>query len=821
MKLIPLILALAGLAPLGVQGPGSAAQGPTEGALLATNPDGKELGPCPLEHTDVQVQISGFVARVIVTQKFHNPYDYKIEGVYVFPLSQDAAVDDMTMTVGDRVVRGVIKPREEARQIYEAAKAAGHVAGLLDQERPNIFTQSVANIEPGARVEIQIAYVENLDWTDGTYHFDFPMVVGPRYIPGGGSAPAPMTSGTPTPEVPDADQITPPVVPEGMRAGHDVSLTVRVNAGLPIREIKSTQHEVDVDFTNAAQSEAVVTLKNASTIPNRDFVLTYQTATEDIGDALLTHFDARGGFFTLILQPPARVPPQWIVPREMIFVIDKSGSMNGFPIETAKLTMRQCIENLKPQDTFNLMTFEGGVGFCFDRPVPNTADNRAKAQAYLANLQGSGGTEMMKAIDACLARQEDPQRVRIVCFMTDGYVGNDMAIIDAVRKNAGVARVFSFGIGHSVNRYLLDGMARAGRGEVEYVLSSAQCDAAAQRFSARVSTPVLTDVQVDWGNLQVDEVYPKRIPDLFNAKPVVIKGRYTTAAAGVITLRGRRGNEKYERQITVALPGSESRDTAIASLWARAKVEDLMNQDLTGVQQGNVNATLKDQIVTLGLEYRLLTQFTSFVAVEELTVTRDGAPAKVLVPVEMPEGVSYDGVFGRERAVGGVAGALPASSAETAKLRMAPSSPAPMRGDLRRAPADQAEGPSASSPALEAERLKQIDADHGLTPEQKQAQTLQIKLAAELQGLAAKVGEQKDYREGKVIVRDGRIEIAVYLADVSEKTLSQLKTLGLDILFQTRSTNLVVGTIDVKQLETLALLDTVRHVQLAAYTSGK
>lgn len=800
---------------------------PTEGTLLATGPEGETLGPCPLEHTNVQVRITGFVAQVVVTQKFHNPYDYKIEGVYVFPMSQNAAVYDMTMTVGERVVRGLIKPRDEARQIYEEAKAAGHVASLLDQERPNIFTQSVANIEPGERVDIEITYVETLDWEDGTYQFDFPMVVGPRYIPGGGSAPAPMTTGTPTPEVPDADKITPPVVPEGMRAGHDISIGVEIAAGFPIRELKSAQHEVDVAYRDGLQSDATVTLKNANVIPNKDFVLTYKTATADIGDAVLTHFDARGGFFTLILQPPERVRPEWIVPKEMIFVIDKSGSMNGFPIETAKETMRMCIENLNPNDTFNLMTFAGGVGFCFEKPVANTPENRATALQYLKNLQGSGGTEMMKAINACLGGERDPDRVRIVCFMTDGYVGNDMAIIDAVQKNAGTARVFSFGIGRSVNRYLLDGMARAGRGEVEYVLSEADCKGAAQRFYDRVSTPVLTDIEIDWGELAVEDLYPQLVPDLFSAKPVVIKGRYRTSGSGVVTLRGQRGSEPFERELIVDLPAVPDQNEVLASLWARAKVEDLMDQDLAGAQQGKPDPAIKEAIVKLGLEYRLLTQYTSFVAVEELTITRGGQPTKVQVPVEMPEGVSYQGVFGAEHGGAVYAGLRGKKGAQMrATGAVVAGRPAAQVVPRRAATLDYAEAvaESVAGPLpgrILKEELERIRKDDDLSPEQRREQVLYLKLATELQGLEAKVGADGSYSNGQVKVENGKIEVAVYVADLSKATIEKLKSAGLEVLVQTKSVNMVIGVIEVSKLDALALLDEVRRVQPAPFASGK
>jgi len=388
------------------------------GQLQILDAEGKPVGACPLKYTDVEADIVGFVGRVTVTQTFHNPLDRKIEAVYVFPLPQDAAVDDMVMTVGDHRIIGQIKPRDEAREIYDAAKAAGHVASLLDQERPNIFTQSVANIEPGVEVVIEISYVETLKYEDGVFEWVFPMVVGPRYIPGGGSAPEPMTTGQPTPQVPDADRITPPVTPKGTRAGHDIGLTVHIDAGMNMYGLESELHEIDVQATG--RTRATVTLKNQVEIPNKDFILRYGLATDAIGDAFLVHHDKRGTFFTLILQPPQRVVPEQITPRELIFVLDTSGSMSGYPIEAAKEVMSMAIDAMQPRDTFNLITFAGNTSILWESPKPNTPGNRAAAQEFLGSRQGGGGTEMMKVIHAALGGDHDPGHVRIVCFMTDG-----------------------------------------------------------------------------------------------------------------------------------------------------------------------------------------------------------------------------------------------------------------------------------------------------------------------------------------------------------------------------------------------------------------
>jgi Ca-activated chloride channel family protein len=595
------------------------AQNVTQGGLEAVGKDGKSLGACPLKNTKVQAEITGFLSRVKVTQEFENNFSEKIEAVYVFPLPQNAAVDDMTMRIGERVVRGKIMRREEAREVYEAAKSNGQIASLLDQERPNIFTQSVANILPGEKIIIEISYVETLKYEDGAYEFVFPMVVGPRYIPN---------------SVADATKITPPIAKE--RAGHDISIEVILDAGVPIDNIASKSHEIESTFRSAGSS--LVKLKDEKTIPNKDFILRYDVAGKKIEDAILTHRSEKGGYFTLILQPPDKVAAQDVTPKEIVFVLDTSGSMSGFPIEKAKESMKLALDGLNPQDTFNLITFAGDTSILFEKPVAATSENLQKAQAFLESRQGSGGTEMMKAIRAALDPSDSQQHLRIVCFMTDGYVGNDTEIIAEIQKHPN-ARIFSFGIGSSVNRFLLDKMAEEGRGEVEYVSLKDDGSAAAKRFHERVRSPLLTDISVDFGGMQVADVYPKRINDLFSAKPVILNGRFTKSGSGTIRLKGRSFGREIVREIPVNFPENAPEHDVLATLWARTRITDLMSQDYE-----NKNPEIKEAIINLGIEYRLLTQFTSFVAVEERVVTDGGQPRKIEVPVELPEGVDRKSV---------------------------------------------------------------------------------------------------------------------------------------------------------------------------------
>ncbi|MBK6427456.1 MAG: VWA domain-containing protein [Blastocatellia bacterium] len=475
-----------------------ASDDPTEGQLRAVDASGQLRPPCPLEHTDVDVDVAGFVARVTVTQRFLNPFDETIEAVYLFPLSADAAVDRMTMKIGDRTIAGRIALRDEARATYETARAEGRAASLLEQERPNVFTQSVANIPPGARIDVTISYIETLDYEDGRVEFVFPMVVGKRYVlAAAGKADESMS------------RLSTTTVKSDTRAGHDVSIDVRIDAGVPVSAVASRLHAIET--TPRSGHSAVVHLGARDEIPNRDFVLSWDVAGRKLEDAVLAHRDARGGFVTLILQPPDRVAEADLTPKEVVFVVDTSGSMSGLPMEKSKEVVRYAIDRLNPDDTFNVITFSGSTRILFPEPVPANVVNRAVAMQLLSGTQGGGGTEMMSAIRAALDPSDAEHHVRIVCFLTDGYVGNDLEILSEIRKHAN-ARIFAIGVGNSVNRFLLDQMAAEGRGEVAYAMLTDDGEQVAKTFFERVRNPLLTDVTIDWNGLPVTDVLPERIP---------------------------------------------------------------------------------------------------------------------------------------------------------------------------------------------------------------------------------------------------------------------------------------------------------------------
>ncbi len=596
----------------------------------------------PLKHTDVKAEISGFVAEVRVTQVFSNPSDQPIEAVYVFPLPENAAVNEMTLTVADRRIKGQIKKKAEAREVYERAKAQGKTAALLDQERPNIFTQSVANLPPGKEIKVELRYIQDLGYDSGIYRFVFPMTVGPRYIPGGAKGKSGTGWSPDTDQVPDASRITPPVVRPGQRSGRDISVEVKLNAGLAVKKLRSSSHEIEIKDLGA--NSYGVTLDEEDRIPNKDFILTYEPAVNMVGASVLAHKDGKEGYLTLMVQPDAKFPLSQVTPKELVFAIDVSGSMMGMPVEQAKAAALKCLEGMNPGDTFQILTFASDNTLHFERPLANTPENVLRGRRVLESLSGGGGTEMLSAIQKVLEFPKDPERVRIVMFMTDGYIGNDDQILGFVRDHLNNSRIFPLGVGSSVNRHLMEELAVMGKGTVQYVRqneSQASLEKIVNRFYDRISKPLLTDLSVDWNGLEVTDAEPAVIPDLFAGQPVFIHARYVKAGSAEVTLKGKLRGNPWKMNVKADLPGNETGNAAMAPLWARARISALSRQIY-----GRDGDDAKEKITMLGLEYSLVTDFTSFVAVDESTATGNGKPLLVPVESELPEGTRYEGYFG-------------------------------------------------------------------------------------------------------------------------------------------------------------------------------
>jgi len=603
------------------------------GTMLAKLPKEDKEIPLPLKHTDVKGQISGYIATVDVTQQFHNPYDEKIEAVYVFPLPQNAAINEFIMVIGERRIRGIIRERKKAEEIYREARRQGYVASLLTQERPNIFTQKVANIEPGKNIDVNIKYFNTLAYVDGWYEFVFPMVVGPRFNPPGytdGVGAVTRGKNGISGQSTEVQYLKP-----GERSGHDIAVTVDVDAGVVIEEVACTNHVITKTF--AAPEKLTVKLSSLDSIPNKDFVLRYKVAGKTVKSALVTHHDKRGGFFTLMLYPPENLSYLKRAPMEMIFVLDCSGSMNGKPIAKAKQAVTRALRKLQPNDTFQVIRFSNNASQFGPDPVPATPDNIRKAIGYVENLHGSGGTMMIEGIKAALDFKHDPHRFRLVSFMTDGYIGNEIEILAAIHQRLGASRIFSFGVGSSVNRYLLDRMAKLGKGAVAYIGLDDSAGGVVDLFYERISHPALTDVTIDWGNMQVTDMYPDHIRDLFVGRPVIITGRFKGNSKTTIHVTGKVGDLTQEIAIPVNLDDSAAAHQGIACVWARKKIETLANQATY-----DNSPDLPQEIKQVALEYGLMSAYTAFIAVDSSRKTAGDHGITVAVPVPVPDGVRYE-----------------------------------------------------------------------------------------------------------------------------------------------------------------------------------
>jgi Ca-activated chloride channel family protein len=585
----------------------------------------------PLKHTDVKAAVQGYIATVNVTQQFTNPYDGKIEAVYVFPLPENAAVNEFIMVIGERRIRGIIRERQEAEKIYAEAKRQGYVASLLTQERPNLFTQSVANIEPGKAIDVTITYFHTLAYVDGWYEFVFPMVVGPRFNPpgfadgvGAVARGRPGASGQRT----EVSYLRP-----NERSGHDIALAVEINAGVPIEETACPSHQITTG--SKGEGRATVTLSPADSIPNKDFVLRYRVAGERIKSNLLAQRDERGGFFTLMLFPPQDLRGLKRAPLELVFVLDCSGSMSGVPLAQAKAAVERGLRQLQPGDSFQLINFSMDARQLGARPLEATEENVQRGLSYLEELRSEGGTMMIKGIKAALEFPHDPKRLRFVCFLTDGYIGNEAEILRAVAERIGPARIFSFGVGSAPNRYLMDRMAKLGRGAVAYLSHKDDAKQVMDAFFARISHPALTDVQIDWGGLKVEEVFPRQAPDLFVGRPVVLTGRFQGDPGKAIRVTGKAGEGRIALDVPVSLTEQQARG-ALPSVWARMKIADLSDEAIY-----EPHPELPGQIKQLALDYNLMSAYTAFVAVDSSRRTEGTEGTTVPVPMPVPEGVKY------------------------------------------------------------------------------------------------------------------------------------------------------------------------------------
>ena len=617
---------------------------------------GTEVVDVPLAHTDVAIRVTGYLADVVVTQTFHNPYPDKIDAIYLFPLPTGAAVNGMAMTIGERRVVGSIERRDDAVEIYRRARRAGHIAALLTQERPNLFTQKVANIEPGHEIEVELHYVQSLAYDGGGYELVFPMVAPPRYVPDSARD----------------DAVRPTLLPPTLRSSHDISLSVDIDAGLPITAVESPSHQIEARVAETT-SRAAVVIAAADTIPNKDFILRYRVAGSAPEFALLSHRAGTRGSFFLMAQPPALVDGDAITPRELIFVIDSSSSMAGEPLAKAKALIDRALRGMQPDDTFQIVRFDDSVSALGSALIANKPSNIGHALAWLDQLAAGGTTEMIAGIDAALAFARDPARLRMVIFLTDGFIGNEDDILAHVANHLGDARLFSFGVGSAVNRYLLEEMAAIGRGMAAVVRPDEDTDAAVDRFYARIDKPLLTNIRIDWNGLAVTDLVPAKLPDLFAGQPLILSGHYPEPGAATITIHGRLAGRPVSFPVPASLPASDDSRPEVATVWARRRIAELSRQQIRG-DAGELAA----EITELALAHSLMSRYTAFVAVDSASKTGGGPGRKVVVPVEVPEGVL---AYARP-ATDSSSGSSMGYSYSSAKAGPAHAAPAPTRSPL-------------------------------------------------------------------------------------------------------------------------------------------
>jgi Ca-activated chloride channel homolog len=587
--------------------------------------DGGEPGAdrLPLKSTSVDVRISGVIADVTVVQHYRNEGQRTLEARYVFPGSTQAAVHAMNVRLGDRLLSARIREKQQARIVYEQAKREGKTSALLEQQRPNVFEMNVANILPGDDVAVELRYTELLTPQDAQYGFVFPTVVGPRY-------------NSPQGAVAGERWIATPYAPSGATAAFDIKVTLA--APIAVKDVASPSHEALID--GVGSPDVRVALKPTERPANdRDFILRWRLAGDRIESGLMLYRGEEENFFLAMVEPPAAVPVKQINPRDYIFVVDISGSMHGFPLDTAKLLLQHLIGGLRPSDTFNVMLFSGSSRMLAPQSVPATLANINQALRTIAERGGGGSTEIVPALKRIAALPKSPDVSRTVVVITDGYVAVENEVFELVRRQLGDTNVFAFGIGSSVNRHLIEGIARAGQGEAFVVTKPDEAAAAAERLRRMIASPVLTQVRARFEGLEVYDVEPAQLPDVLGGRPVIVFGKWrgdpTQAPSGRLIVGGRSAQGAYRNEIDI--DGRDSQTTAaLRHLWARRRIAMLGDQEAL-----EVGSRQKAAITELGLKYGLLTTYTSFVAVDEIVRNPNpGLATAVDQPSPLPQGVS-------------------------------------------------------------------------------------------------------------------------------------------------------------------------------------
>jgi Ca-activated chloride channel family protein len=591
-------------------------------------------------NTAVTMHISGLVARVSVRQEFHNQGDEWTEGVYVFPLPDEAAVDRMRLHIGERFIEGEIREKEQARKDYEQARSEGRKASLVEQERPNLFTTSVANIAPGERVVVEIEYLEDLRYDGGTFTIRFPMTLTPRYIPG---SPVPDREGSgwseDTTRVNDASRITPPHVTGSEE--HRISLEALIDAGMPLEIVASRYHPVDVSEDNGRYT---VTLSDDAVPLDHDFELVWRPVPSAAPRAMLFSETIAGQpHYLLMVVPPDtanEVPVS--MPRELIFVVDTSGSMHGASIAQAKQALGRALDGLAAGDRFNIIDFNSSTRALYHQGVPADAANIAHARRFVERLEANGGTEMLPALGLALDAAGSAAWLRQVVFITDGSVGNEEELYSMIESRLGNARLFTVGIGSAPNSWFMRKAAELGRGSFVVISALHEVGEQMDRLFGKLANPQVTDINVGWPGGAVTESYPDIVPDLYVGEPVTVRARASTAfqPGSIVRVSGNSVAGAWARELTL---DSDAEHPGIGALWARAKIAALHDQE----RRGGDAAALQKAVVDTAIGHHLVSKYTSLIAVDKTPVRPAGtALAREQVPNLLPYGQSMNAIFG-------------------------------------------------------------------------------------------------------------------------------------------------------------------------------
>jgi Ca-activated chloride channel family protein len=584
----------------------------------------------PLKDTRVDISVSGVIADVKVRQIYRNEGSRPINASYVFPASTRAAVYSMRMQIGNEIIVAKIKEREQAKQEFEQAKEEGKSASLLEQQRPNVFSMSLANIMPQEQVEIELRYTELLVPADNVYEVVFPTVVGPRYA-------SPDNKNKK-----DDKFVETPYQREGQKPASALHISTRIFAGVPIYDLSCPSHQVSPQWQG--QGVAQLTLDDSDPFQgNRDFVVRYRLAGDQIASGLLLFQGADENFFLYMAQPPQRVATEAIPPREYIFVVDVSGSMEGFPLNTSKRLLKDLIGQLRPTDLFNVVLFAGDSTVLSPQSLQANNANIAKAISLLEQQRGAGGTELLPAIKEAMSLPRQEGISRSVVLVTDGYISGEQGVFEHIRANLNRCNVFAFGIGGSVNRYLIEGVAKAGMGEPFIVTDETEAEGVANKFREYIQTPVLTDIKVRTVGFNTYDVNPMQFPDLFAQRPIILFGKWRGPVAGTIELTGKTGLGDFVSRFDVAGSQPDEGNSALRYLWARSRIAELSDYGTSDVTEETAK-----EITGLGLKYNLLTRYTSFIAVREVVTNPTGSADDVKQPLPLPLHVSDLAVGGAE-----------------------------------------------------------------------------------------------------------------------------------------------------------------------------